>query len=260
MPYIMYNFPGCPFSERVEILLDLKGLRHLYSDCAIDLSQPRPDWLLAKTDGSRQLPVLETPQGILRESEIIMRYLDSTHREVRVARSDPFEHATECLFTALTGPVNIAGYTLLKSQLPAKRKELSEALDVAFASVDSFLNRHAKSKNFLFDRFGWAEAIFVPALKRLWCVEYFDDYSIPQSLTRLHRWRDAALDHPSAQLRSREEIVKLYFDYSRNAGSGALAEGRKVSSFALTPHWRSRPWPPQDKLATVTDHDLGLLA
>ncbi|CAH0495271.1 glutathione S-transferase family protein [Novosphingobium sp. CECT 9465] len=258
-PYVMYNFPGCPFSERVEILLDLKGLRHLYADHPLDLSQPRPQWLLDKTGGSAQLPALDTPQGVLRESEVIMRYLDATHGEVPIARADPYEHAIECLFAALSGALSVAGYTLLKSQDPARRDELVAALDQRFAALDAYLLRNAAGADFLFDRFGWAEAMMVPTLKRLWCAEYYEGYAIPQSFARLHRWRDAALAHPAAQLHSREEIVKLYFDYSRNAGSGALVAGRTVSSFALEPHWSTRPWPPHDKRAIASDSDLGLL-
>jgi glutathione S-transferase len=46
---------------------------------------------------------------------------------------------------------------------------------------------------------------------------------------------------------SREEIVKLYYDYAVGSGNGALPEGRRVSSFAFDPDWRGRPMPPRDK-------------
>ena len=52
----MYHIPGCPFSERVELLLDLKGLAHVMADHEIDISMARPDWLLAKTRGTTALP------------------------------------------------------------------------------------------------------------------------------------------------------------------------------------------------------------
>ena len=47
----IYHIPGCPFSERIEIMLALKGLR--MRDVEIDISRPRPDWLLAKSGGKR---------------------------------------------------------------------------------------------------------------------------------------------------------------------------------------------------------------
>ena len=56
-----------------------------------------------------------------------------------------------------------------------------------------------------------------------------------------------------------EEIIKVYYDYARNAGNGALPEGRRVSSFVFEPSWRERPWPPRDKYGPgATDEQLGL--
>ena len=59
----MYHIPGCPFSERVELLLDLKGLHDVMADHVIDISKPRPDWLLRKTRGTTALPALELENG-----------------------------------------------------------------------------------------------------------------------------------------------------------------------------------------------------
>ena len=54
--------------------------------------------------------------------------------------------------------------------------------------------------------------------------------------------------------------MKLYYDYAKGAGNGALLPGRTKSSFAFEPHWRTRPWPPRDKYAVAaTDAGLGLL-
>jgi glutathione S-transferase len=79
-------------------------------------------------------------------------------------------------------------------------------------------------------------------------------------MPRLRRWRDACLAHPVAQQVSREEIVKLYYDYALGMGNGALAPGRGRSSFIFAPHWRDRPWPPQDKWApSPADAALGLV-
>ena len=66
--------------------------------------------------------------------------------------------------------------------------------------------------------------------------------------------------HPATQQVTEDEIVKLYYDYALGAGNGALPEGRRVSSFAFEPHWRTRPMPPRDKYgAPASDGDLGLI-
>ncbi len=63
----------------------------------------------------------------------------------------------------------------------------------------------------------------------------------------------------AAQQVTREEIVKVYYDYAKGAGNGAPLPGRSRSSFVFEPHWRTRPWPPRDKYTTsATDAELGL--
>ena len=60
---------------------------------------------------------------------------------------------------------------------------------------------------------------------------------------------------------SREELIKLYYDYSQGGGNGRIPEGRSISSFSPDSDWRSRPMPPRDKWgASATDAQLGLTA
>ena len=74
-PLTIYHIPGCPFSERVEIMLELKGIA--LKDVEIDISRPRPDWLLAKSGGTTALPLLDVENGeSLKESMVILRNLE----------------------------------------------------------------------------------------------------------------------------------------------------------------------------------------
>jgi len=74
----IYHIPGCPFSERIEIMLELKGLA--MKDVEIDISKPRPDWLLAKSGGTTALPLLDVENGeSLKESMVILRYLEDRY-------------------------------------------------------------------------------------------------------------------------------------------------------------------------------------
>ena len=73
----VHHIPVCPFSQRLEILLALKGLRDQVDFRVVDITQPRADWLLKKTRGTTVLPILETPDGrILKESLVILQYLE----------------------------------------------------------------------------------------------------------------------------------------------------------------------------------------
>jgi glutathione S-transferase len=257
----MYHIPGCPFSERVEILLALKGLEHLMADVEIDISKPRPDWLLKKTQGTTSLPAMELDNGeTLKESMVIVRYLDERFPERRVAQRDPYRHAVESMLCATDGAFTGAGYRMILNRDRAQRDALRAEVDAQYERLDRFLAWYSPDGTYLFEEFGWAEVAFAPMFKRLWFLEYYEDYAIPANLARVRRWREACLAHPAVAGRhGHEELMKLYYDYSQGGGNGRIPEGRRISSFTLEPHWRARPMPPRDKWGTpATDAQLGL--
>lgn len=260
---IVYHIPVCPFSQRLEILLALKGCRDAVDFRVIDISRPRPDWLLAKTRGTTALPVLETADGcIIKESLVIMQYLDDLLPAPAVARREPYARAVEGMLVRMEGEFTTAGYVLVMNQDAARREQLHDNMHRQYAKLDDFLQQHAPDQDFLFADFGWAEAVFAPMFMRFWFLEYYEDFQLPQDtrFDRVRRWQDACRAHPAAQQVSREEIIKLYYDYARGAGNGALPAGRMCSSFAFEPHWSARPWPPRDKYnAGASDAQLGLL-
>lgn len=258
---IVYHIPVCPFSQRLEILLELKGLRGAVEFNVVDITKPRPAELLAKTRGTTAMPVMETESGgILKESLVLLTYLEDRFPAPRVAQADPERHAVENMLIAMAGDFTGAGYRFVMNRDPAKRASFVEAMNAQYAALDDFLRWHAPDRDFLFQEFGLAETVFTPMFARFWFLEYYERYEIPEKLDRVRRWRDACLNHPACRQVGREQIVKLYYDYALGAGNGALPEGRKVSSFVFEPHWSKRPWPPRDKwAASATDSALGLL-
>jgi glutathione S-transferase len=199
---------------------------------------------------------------VLKESLVILQYLEATHPDPPVAQRDPWRRAVENLLCAMEGPFVSAGYTWVMSQDPAKREPLREKMLDQYAKLDDFLVEHAPDRTFLFEDFGWAEAVFTPMFMRFWFFAYYEGFDLPDEarFARVRRWRDACLAHPAAQQVSEEEIVKLYYDYAKGAGNGALLPGRTRSSFVFEPHWRERPWPPRDKYGiSASDGELGLV-
>lgn len=258
---VIYHIPGCPFSERVEILAELKALHEIFADMEIDISKPRPDWLLEKTRGTTSLPAMSLENGeTLKESMVIMRYLEDRFPDPPVAQTDPYRHAVEGMLCATDMQYSGAGYRMILNRDAEKRAEFKAAVDEQYQRIDEFLEYYAPDRDFLFERFGWAEVAFTPMFKRLWFLEYYEDYQIPRKLKRVSRWREACLAHPATQRRSYEEIIKLYYDYSQGAGNGRIPEHREISSFTLEPHWSQRPMPPKDKWGRpATDEELGLI-
>ena len=260
---VIYHIPVCPFSQRVEILLDLKGMRDAVTFQVVDITKPREAWLLEKTRGTTALPVLEDEQGrILKESLVLMGYFEDRFPDPQVMRHDPYERAVERLFVTREGPFGNAGYSMVMNRDRAKTGEKRKALLDHYAWLDEMLCFYNPDGTFLFDRFGWAEAVYTPLMMRFWFLDHYEGFALPDdpAFARVAKWRAACLAHPAAQQVRYDEIVKLYYDYAVGAGNGALLPGRTKSSFTFTPDWRDRPMPPVNKYDHIaTDAELGLV-
>lgn len=257
----IYHIPVCPFSQRLEVLLELKGARDAVDFRVVDITKPREAWLLEKTRGSTSLPVLETPEGqILKESLILLGFLDATIKGPQIAQADPYRRAVEGMLIAKEGPFTMLGYRFVMNQDRDKRQSFVDEMLKQYAALNDFLEEHNPQGTWLFVDFSLTEAVFTPVFMRFWFLDYYEGFVLPDDpkFARVRRWRDACLEHPAAQQVTREEIVKLYYDYAKGAGNGALPEGRKVSSFVFEPHWSKRPWPPREKYDVLaTDTELG---
>ena len=258
----IYQIPVCPFCQRLEILLTLKGRRDEIVFQVVDITRPRPDWLLKKTRGTMALPVFETADGhIIKESLVILQYLEDIYPERPVAQRNPYRHAVENMLTRMDGEFFSQGYGWLMNQDPGRREALREGMLKQYAQLNDFLLEHAPAGPFLFEEFGWAETVFTPFFQRFWFLEYYEDFKLPDEAryARVREWVEACLAHPAAQQVTKEEVVKLYYDYSKGAGNGALLPGRSKSSMTFEPGWRARPWPPKEKYErSATDAELGL--
>lgn len=262
--HIVYHIPVCPFSQRLEILLALRGLEDAVEFRVVDITKPRDPELLRKTRGTTALPVLETANGsIIKESLVILRYLDEALEGPKLRREDPGEHAIESMMIAKEGPFTMAGYIYVMNRDLEKKAAHNEKLLSLYRDLNDFLLEHNPEGTFLFDQFGLAEAVFAPVFKRFWFLDYYENFDLPvgPEYARVKKWRAACMAHEATDQVTEEEIVKLYYDYALGAGNGALVEGRTVSSFAFKPDWQSRPMPPRDKYGvSASDVDLGLIA
>ncbi|PSJ56645.1 glutathione S-transferase family protein [Pseudaminobacter soli (ex Li et al. 2025)] len=259
---VVYHIPVCPFSQRLEILLELKGKRDAVRFSVVDITRPRDAALLELSRGSTALPIMQTAQGVLKESLVILRYLDELFQDAPVARSAPYERAIESMLIAMEGDFTGAGYRFVMNQDRDRRAGCREAMIAQYRRLNDFLEWHNPAGAYLFDGFGLAEAVFTPLFMRFWFLDYYEDFDVAElGLERVRRWRDACLIHPAVQQVCKEEIVKLYYDYAMGAGNGALLPGRQVSSFAFEPRWQDRPWPSREKYGLpATDLELGLSA
>lgn len=260
---ILHQIAACPFSQRVEILLALRGLTESVEMRIHDVTQPRPADLLAKTGGVTSLPAFELPDGrVLLESLAILGYLDETLPGAPLARTDPWERAVERMMIGQEDGFASAGYRMIRNRDRDARDGFEAEMLSRWRKLGDFLDRRNPGGVFLFDRFGLAETVFTPLMMRFWFLEHYEGFDLPDTpdYARARAWREACLAHPAAQQVTRRQIVTLYADYAWGCGNGALPAGRRISSFAATPPWQERPLPPRDKWGPApSDSALGLL-
>ena len=263
MTATIYHIPVCPFSQRLEILLSLKGLRDQVAFSVVDITRPRDPRLLELSKGTTALPLMEIPgRTALKESRVLLEYVEALYPDPPVARPDPYEHALENLIVQREGSFGMAGYAFVMNQSLEKRDSFNDRMLAEYRALNDILLNYAPGETFFFDRFGWAETVFTPFFMRFWFLDYYEDFTLPEGkdYDRVRRWRAACLEEPCAQQVSFDEIVKLYYDYAKGAGNGALLDGREKSSFVFEPDWRDRPMPPKDKYGvSATDAELGLV-
>lgn len=260
---IIYHIPVCPFSQRIEILLKLKGLEGAVDFSVIDITKPRPDWLLTYTGGTTALPVLvDEEDRALKESLVILRYVEERFATPPIARTDPYERGIERLMITEAEAFGISGYLYVMNRDREKTSELREKHLARYRALNALLQRYNPEGTWLFDDFGLPELVFTPLMMRFWFLDYYEGFALPetQDFERVARWREACLAHPAAQQVTYDRIVKLYYDYAVGSGNGALPEGREVSSFTFDPDWPDRPMPPRDKYDRIAkDAELGLI-
>jgi glutathione S-transferase len=85
----LYDAERCPYCARVRIVLAEKDVE--YETVAIDLAD-RPAWLYEKNPLGK-VPVLEEDGFVLRESAVIMEFLEERYPEPALLPADPADRA-----------------------------------------------------------------------------------------------------------------------------------------------------------------------
>src|SRR5688572_25150699 len=118
----VHHIPVCPFSQRLKILLALKGKEAELDYHVVDITRPRDEALLKKTRGTTELPVLELADGrILKESLVILQYLEDRFPDPPVAQRDPYRRAVENMLVRYEGDFVAKGYGWVMNQDRARR-------------------------------------------------------------------------------------------------------------------------------------------
>lgn len=243
----LYSNVICPFAQRARIMLRFKGIEHRTTE--IDLSKPRPTWF-KELNAAGAVPVIQHGDRVLVESSIICEYLDEAFPTPPAFPREPYGKAIARLLIGYGNESFIpAMYALLTNQERSRHEELTEKALATWRWIDGFLRKHNPQGVFLDDRlgFGMAEINFAGFLLRYCLNGWYRDFRLPEELSRVRRWRDAILSHPLVLETGlpEEDLIKVYFDYSRGYRSGKIPPGAACSSLDLSVPVDERPMPPR---------------
>ena len=116
----------------------------------VDITRPRPEWLRQKARGTTALPILEIPGGrIIKESLVILQYLEDVYGEHPVAQRDPYRRAVESMLTRMEAEFCTEGYLWLMNQNPERRDVLKASMLKQYERLNDFLLEQAPSAPFL---------------------------------------------------------------------------------------------------------------
>jgi glutathione S-transferase len=247
---VLYSMAVCPYAQRTEILLKIKNID--YDAVQIDISQPRPAYLLA-VNPLGKVPVLIHRGKALNESSIINEYLDEVYPDTPLMPADPYQRAlSRLLIDYCNTQFSTNHYRLLMEQRPDRRQGAEAAVLADWRWLDAFLMRINPDGDYAWDKFGMADLSYAPFFQRFVLNTYFWDFKLPEGeLRRVRRWQEALREHPAVRATSLsdEDYIKLYADYALGYSNGKLPPGRERSSFDLGVALADRAMPEKRSLA-----------
>ena len=194
----LYDYPQCPFSQKVRIVLAEKELS--YEKINVDLrkgEQKRPEFLRLNPFG--KVPVLVDDEVVVYDSTTINEYLEDEYPLPHLlpedsalrARARTFEDYADIAFTLPVG-VLMAEVRKPEAERDAERvRKAREEVERVLAYLNGVLGEHA----FLAGEFSVADAAFAPRLMVLQAV----GIEIKPQWEPLRSWIERLAARPSIQ-------------------------------------------------------------
>ncbi len=190
-PITLFSHHGCPFVQRVAIVLAEKGLAHERRD--VDLHDKPAEFLDASPLG--QVPVLRVGTRTVFDSLAICEYLDEVHAP-RLHPPDPMLRAQHRAWMAYGGALLQAVGGFFKAGdaagLEARRQEilrLLQRLDAALGPTPYFAG----------ERFSMVDVVFAPVFRYFDAFSRMEPFDFFAGLQRVPHWRDRLAERPSVR-------------------------------------------------------------
>ena len=194
----LYDYPQCPFGQKVRIVLAEKDLS--YEMVFVDLrksEQKRPEFLRLNPFG--KVPVLVDDEVVVYDSTIISEYLQDEYPHPALlpedsalrARARQFEDYADLAFTL---PVGVLMAEVRKPEGERDAERVRRAREEVERTL-AFLNSSLGEQPFLAGEFSIADAAFAPRLMVLQAV----GIEIKPQWEPLRRWIERLAERPSVR-------------------------------------------------------------
>ncbi|VUC36169.1 unnamed protein product [Clonostachys rosea] len=185
----LYSACFCPFSQRVWVALEAKGIAYQY--CEINpYNRPAPSAFLEGNPGGC-VPIIRQGDWTCAESGIILEYLEDIDENVPLHPTDPKQRANSRVWTRfIDSEIVTAFFNLLRAEDLAQQAEATDQLQSAIARL--VVAAHEEGPFFFGDTLSLVDIHFAPfAIRLSRVIQPLRGWLDPLPDTRWHRWLSA---------------------------------------------------------------------
>ncbi|MBI5257763.1 MAG: glutathione S-transferase family protein [Burkholderiales bacterium] len=190
-PLLLYGHPGCPYVQRVAIVLAEKGVPHERQD--IDFQRKPAPFLAASPLG--QVPVLLVAGQALFDSAVICEWLDECHAP-RLHPADALQRARHRAWMAY-------GTALLHAVDGFYKARDVQTLEAQRAAIVRLLQRLEAALGdppyFAGAAFGMVDVVFAPVFRYFDAFARLTPFAFFAGLPKATAWRQRLAARPSVQ-------------------------------------------------------------
>lgn len=195
----LISHPGCPYVQRVAIVLAEKGIPHVRTD--VDLGC-KPDWFLQASPMGK-IPVLLIEGQPIFESAVICEYLEEAF-EPPLHPRDPLHRAQHRAWMAFGTELLESVGAFYKATDAATMEVARARVTARLASMEGVL---ASGPFFAGERFSMVDAVFAPVFRYFEAFAQMGESHFLDALPKVTRWGIALLARESVQAAVAPEFI-----------------------------------------------------
>ena len=183
----IFSAEVCPYAHRTRLVLMHKGID--FSLTEIDLSK-KPDWF-AEVSPYGKVPSIRHDGCTIYESAIINEYLDEAFPEPALMPAESHARAMARIWVDYGNTrFNAACFKLLRENDTANQNTLRAELDLSLKFMEQGMAQLGDGPYWLGGEPSLVDYSYYPFFERFCNIEYYRDYQIPASCSRLLGWRN----------------------------------------------------------------------